>query len=140
MGKKLRMTVFKGSSQNNVFASKCSASSTWAPTFGCKKGQKSLSIVFMADDRSKRQNSIFIEKRKRNKKWKRVGKKLRKSNPSEKITEERCLPKKACYRVRITDKNGDGIDIGWYKVTFDGVQLKHKPFNSGKQQVVKFGK
>ena len=77
----------------------------------------------MADNRSKRQNSIFIEKKKRNKKWKRVGKKLHKFKPSEKITEERCLPKKACYRVRITDKKGDGIGIGWYKVTFDGKTL-----------------
>merc|ERR1711982_29690 len=53
---------FKRSSQTTVFGTKCTASPTSAPNVACKKGQKALSIVFLADNWSKRQNSILIEK------------------------------------------------------------------------------
>merc|ERR1712039_1023757 len=135
-GEKLNLDPFEGSSQTIDFGSECTA-----PTIFCKKGYKSLYIEFKADKYSiKHKNQLIVEKLKNKNQWKKSGKKLSSLKPLKKIIDERCLDKNSCYRVKVTDSKGDGICCesgkGEYKLIYDGLEVKHDPFNSGKVQKV----
>jgi len=80
-----------------------------------------LLIVFKTDWSTRRDNTIYIDMKK---KWgfKNI-KKIAEFPSNVLLTYTICLKKKSCHRFRIHDKKGDGLGFGWYSVYWKGKKI-----------------
>jgi len=106
-----------------------------------KNNEDNLLIEYKTDW-SSQETIIYIDKRRENRRaisrFKNV-KKFENFPLGILLTYSIRLRKNACHRFRIYRKKGEGLGKRWYKLFWEGEEVKHDPFTTGAKQIVLFG-
>merc|ERR1712071_120458 len=115
---------------------------TLEPTISpaCEQGFSKFNLEVQPDGKANVDKNIVFLHWKDGKKWKKVLR--RKLKNSRKISVDICYTDDRCYRLKITDKAGDGFCCengeGFYNLKFGDFKTEGK-FENGKKKIIKFG-
>jgi len=117
------------------------AQPTFPPTKGreCKRKQKLLTVEVKTDNKPKATRLTVKRRNKDNVFKKNIVKGINFGKNKVTILTGCVNTNYSCYRLKITDKQENGIQNGYIKMFYRGKEIYSNKFNSGANRVKKFG-